>query len=71
MTRVKVKEKATEAFAKGKFAKAAELYDDYCKGDPKDLQARLRMGDAWAKSGSKEKAIGAYKSAATGKPVAL
>src|SRR6185295_4752878 len=45
----KVKEKAAEAFAKGKFAKAAELYEAYCSGDGKDLQARLRMGDAYAK----------------------
>ncbi len=62
----KIKDKATEAFAKGRFAKAAELYEEYCKGDPKDLQARLRMGDAFAKSGQKEKAVLAYKSAAEG-----
>src|SRR6478609_2270448 len=62
----KLKEKATEAFAKGKFAKAAEFYADYCKADPKDLQARLRMGDAFAKAGNKPKAIDAYSSAAEG-----
>jgi CRP-like cAMP-binding protein len=62
----KLKEKATEAFTKGKFAKAAEAYGEYCKADPKDLQARLRMGDAWAKSGKKEKAIEAYVWAAEG-----
>src|SRR6185295_9014652 len=62
----KVKEKAAEAFAKGKFAKAAELYEAYCSGDGKDLQARLRMGDAFAKAGAKEKAIGAYKFAEEG-----
>jgi CRP-like cAMP-binding protein len=62
----KLKEKATEAFAKGKFAKAAEAYADYCAADPKDLQARLRMGDAWVKAGQKEKAIGAYQFAAEG-----
>ncbi|HZN95826.1 MAG TPA: cyclic nucleotide-binding protein, partial [Myxococcales bacterium] len=62
----KLKEKATEAFAKGKFAKAAELYEAYCAGETKDLQARLRMGDAFAKAGAKEKAIGAYKMAAEG-----
>ncbi|MHB8878750.1 MAG: tetratricopeptide repeat protein, partial [Myxococcaceae bacterium] len=61
-----LKTKASEAFAKGKFAKAADLYSDYCESDPKDLHARLRMGDAWAKSGKKEKAILAYKSAAEG-----
>ncbi len=62
----KLKDKATEAFAKGRFAKAAELYADYCKQDPKDLQARLRMGDAYAKSGDTPKAVRAYQSAAEG-----
>ncbi|MBL8954120.1 MAG: cyclic nucleotide-binding domain-containing protein [Myxococcaceae bacterium] len=62
----KLKEKATEAFAKGKFAKAAEAYADYCAADPKDLQARLRMGDAWVKAGQKDKAVGAYQFAAEG-----
>ncbi len=56
--------KAVEAFLKGKFAKAAKLYTDYCKADPHNLQARLRMGDAWEKSGNREKAIEAYRSAA-------
>ncbi len=60
----KVKEKAAEAFSKGKFAKAAELYAEFCKKDPRDTQAKLRMGDAWAKSGDKAKAIDSYKSAA-------
>jgi CRP-like cAMP-binding protein len=62
----KVKDKAAEAFAKGKFAKAAELYEAYCAGDSKDFQARLRMGDAFAKAGARERAIGAYKFAAEG-----
>src|SRR5258705_10052176 len=62
----KLKDKASEAFAKGKFSKAAEAYADYCAADPKDLQARLRMGDAWSKAGQKEKAIGAYQFAAEG-----
>lgn len=62
----KLKEKATEAFSKGKFAKAGEAYAEYCAADPKDLQARLRMGDAWSKAGQKDKAIGAYQFAAEG-----
>jgi CRP-like cAMP-binding protein len=61
-----LKEKATQFFAKGKFAKAAETYADYCKADPKDTQARLRMGDAWAKAGQKDRAVAAYQSAAEG-----
>src|SRR4051794_29146006 len=62
----KIKEKATEAFAKGRVGKAAELYADYCQKDPKDLQARVRMGDAYAKAGDKPKAVRAYQSAAEG-----
>nr|WP_240486580.1 cyclic nucleotide-binding domain-containing protein [Hyalangium minutum] len=62
----KLRDKATEAFAKGRFSKAAEFYEEYCKGEPKDYQARLRMGDAWAKAGQKDRAISAYQLAATG-----
>ncbi|MBL9039362.1 MAG: cyclic nucleotide-binding domain-containing protein, partial [Archangium sp.] len=46
--------------------KAAEVFADYCKGDEKDVQARLRMGDAWAKAGKKDKAVAAYQWAAEG-----
>lgn len=62
----KLKDKASEALAKGKFGKAAELFEDYCKADPKDFQARLRLGDARARQGEKEKAIHAYLQAAEG-----
>jgi CRP-like cAMP-binding protein len=61
-----LKDKATELFSKGKFAKSAETYELYCKAEPKDLQSRLRMGDAWAKSGKKDRAIIAYQAAAEG-----
>lgn len=61
-----LKDKATQLFSKGKFAKAGEAYEQYCKADPKDLQARLRMGDAWAKAGQKDRAITAYQAAAEG-----
>src|SRR5262245_40372031 len=64
MDHQKLKDKASDAFAKGKFSRAAELYAEYCSADPKDRQARLRMGDAWVKAGDREKAIGAYMSAA-------
>ncbi|WP_375744993.1 cyclic nucleotide-binding domain-containing protein [Corallococcus interemptor] len=61
-----LKDKATEAFGKGRFAKAAELYEDYCQAEPKDHQSRLRMGDAWAKAGQRDRAVSAYQSAAEG-----
>ncbi len=66
MEREKLKNKAAEAFAKGKFGRAAELYREYCQGDPRDLQARIRMGDAWARTGERAKAIAAYHGAAEG-----
>ncbi|MGE6759093.1 cyclic nucleotide-binding domain-containing protein [Corallococcus interemptor] len=61
-----LKDKAAEAFSKGRFAKAAELYEDYCQADPKDHQSRLRMGDAWSKAGQHDRAVSAYQSAAEG-----
>lgn len=62
----KLKDKATEAFTKGKFSRAAEFYEEYCEKDPRDQQAKLRMGDAFAKSGNKAKAIHSYTRAAEG-----
>jgi len=62
----KLKSRAAEAFAKGKFNRAAELYEEYCQKDSRDMQARIRMGDAWARTGKREKAIVAYQSAAEG-----
>lgn len=62
----KLRDKATEAFTKGKFSKAAEFLQEYCQAEPKDHQTRLRLGDAWAKSGNKDKAITAYSAAAEG-----
>jgi CRP-like cAMP-binding protein len=62
----KLKDKATEAFTKGRFSKAAELYEEYCRADPKDHQSRLRTGDAWVKAGQRERAISAYQAAAEG-----
>ncbi|MCY1041617.1 cyclic nucleotide-binding domain-containing protein [Corallococcus sp. bb12-1] len=61
-----LKDKATEAFTKGRFSKAAELYEDYCRAEPKDHQSRLRMGDAWSKAGQRDRAVTAYQSAAEG-----
>jgi CRP-like cAMP-binding protein len=59
-----LKDKAAAAFGSGKFAKAAELYAEYCKQEARDLQARIRMGDAFARSGKTDQAISAYQSAA-------
>jgi len=56
--------KAVAAYQEGNFSKAADLYAQYCEADPHNLHARLRMGDAWKKSGNRAKAIEAYRSAA-------
>jgi CRP-like cAMP-binding protein len=61
-----LREKATEALAKGRFSKAAELYAEYCGVEPKDYQARIRLGDAWMKAGRNDRAIEAYQAAAEG-----
>lgn len=61
-----LKEKASQLFTKGKFAKAAETYEEYCAADRKDHQSRLRCGDAWSKAGKKDKAIVSYSLAAEG-----
>lgn len=61
-----LKDKASAFFTKGRFAKAAETYEEFCAVDKKDHQARLRCGDAWSKAGKKDKAIIAYSMAAEG-----
>lgn len=61
-----LKDKASALFTKGRFAKAAELYEEFCVLDKRDHQARLRCGDAWSKAGKKDKAIANYSLAAEG-----
>jgi len=59
-----LRERAASAFAKGKFAKAAEIYESYCAQAPKDSQAWIRLGDAWSRLRKKDKATAAYYQAA-------
>jgi CRP-like cAMP-binding protein len=59
-----VKEQASEALAKGNYAKAATLYEQHCAQQPQDLLSRVRLGDAWAQAGHKPEAIAAYRTAA-------
>jgi CRP-like cAMP-binding protein len=61
-----LRDKANEALTKGRFARAAELFEEYCKLDPKDFQTRLRLGDAWSRAGNSARAIVAYQAAAEG-----
>lgn len=62
----KLKDKAQEAFARGRFARAAELYEEYLGAEGKDHQVRIRMGDALLRAGEEKKAILAYRAAAEG-----
>jgi CRP-like cAMP-binding protein len=59
-----LKDEASKAFTKGKFAKAVELYDEVCAKDPKDLQAQIKLGDALVKAGNKPKAVSTYQKVA-------
>ncbi|HYO51991.1 cyclic nucleotide-binding domain-containing protein [Archangium sp.] len=61
-----LRDKANEALTKGRFSRAAELFEEYCQLDPKDHQARVRLGDAWVKVGDNARAISAYHAAAEG-----
>lgn len=60
----KLKDDASQAFSKGKFAKAAELYEELTRADPKDLQAQVKLGDALVKSNKKERALAIYQGVA-------
>lgn len=61
-----LKDGAAEAFARGRFSRAAELYERYCAAEPADLQARLRLGDACFRAGEPRRAVAAYLASAEG-----
>ncbi|EAU61845.1 cyclic nucleotide-binding domain-containing protein, partial [Stigmatella aurantiaca] len=57
---------AVEAFTQGRFSQAAEFYERYCLKQPKDHHAHARLGEAWARSGQRARAVSAYQLAAEG-----
>ncbi|HEY3447005.1 MAG TPA: cyclic nucleotide-binding domain-containing protein [Myxococcales bacterium] len=59
-----LKDQASKYFTKGKFEKAAKAYEELCKLEPKDMQMRVRLGDALVKAGEKPSAVSAYRIAA-------
>jgi CRP-like cAMP-binding protein len=61
-----LKSDASAALAAGDFARAGTLFASYCAAAPGDRQSLLRMGDAWARSGDRPRAIDAYLAAAQG-----
>jgi CRP-like cAMP-binding protein len=66
MDPARLKADAGAALAAGQFARAGSLYAAYCASSPRDRQSHLRMGDAWARAGEKQRAIDAYLAAAHG-----
>jgi CRP-like cAMP-binding protein len=60
----KLKEKATEAAAKGKFDKAAELYREVADADVRDVASRQKLADTLRRAGRVPEAIHAYRQVA-------
>ncbi|HCF57846.1 MAG TPA: cyclic nucleotide-binding protein, partial [Myxococcales bacterium] len=59
-----LKDQATRHFSKGKYPKAVSVYEQLCQLEPKDMQMRVRLGDAYVKCGEPAKAVSAYRVAA-------
>jgi CRP-like cAMP-binding protein len=57
----KLKDKATEMVAKGKFEKAADLYKEILAADPKDIAIQQRLAEALRKAGDNAGAVAAYR----------
>ncbi|MGQ9645248.1 MAG: tetratricopeptide repeat protein [Thermodesulfobacteriota bacterium] len=60
MDREKILKTAQEYILKGQIEKAIREYQKIVKGTPKDIRARLKLGDLYLKSGESEKAIEEY-----------
>lgn len=60
----KSKENATRLLAKGKLAEAVEEYKKIVKVDPRDLAARQKLGEIYARMGKTKEAVQEYQSVA-------
>jgi CRP-like cAMP-binding protein len=60
----KLKEDAARLIAKGKLADAADVYDRIVKADPKDLTARQKLAEIYARLGKAKDAVREYQSVA-------
>lgn len=60
----KLKEDASRLIAKGKVAEACDCYEKIVKSDPRDLTARQKLAELYARLGKKEQAVHAYQSVA-------
>lgn len=57
----KLKDKASGYVADGRFAKAAEIYEKICKGNPENLAAGQHLADMLLKTGEKKRALETYE----------
>ncbi|MBS2024523.1 MAG: cyclic nucleotide-binding domain-containing protein [Deltaproteobacteria bacterium] len=60
----KLKDSVAEYLRKQKYDKAAETLEELVRAEPKDMQHRLKLGDAYRRLGIEEKAISSYRIAA-------
>src|SRR5438128_4234175 len=60
----KLKDSVTELFKKGKWEKAASTLEELIKVEPREMQHRVKLGDALRKAGERERAVIAYQTAA-------
>jgi CRP-like cAMP-binding protein len=60
----KLKEDASRLIAKGKIEEACECYEKVVKIDPRDLSARQKLAEIYARMGKTERAVHVYQSVA-------
>jgi CRP-like cAMP-binding protein len=60
----KLRERAVEHMAKGRFDKAAEAYAQLCQAEPSDMTLRQRFGDALRQGGRLPEAVRIYEGVA-------
>jgi CRP-like cAMP-binding protein len=57
----KLKDQASELLGKHKYDKAAEIFEQLSRVEPRDMQHRLKLGDTYRRLNLAEKAITAYQ----------
>ncbi len=60
----RIKDRAADLAAKGRFDKAAELYRDAARADPRDVAAAHRLAEALRKAGREEESLSVYREVA-------
>jgi hypothetical protein len=60
----KLKDRAAELLARGRFSKAAEALAQVVQADPRDIASRQKLADALRKSGSGDDAVRVYEDVA-------